>query len=134
MTNMDKTKRILLMEDDRHLRKVTELMLKKAGYDVATASNGAEAIEIFKIEKDAGRPFDIVILGLIVSDGMGGIETIKAMRAVDPDINAIVSTTHADSPVLSRLCEYGFQAVLRKPYEMNELTETVRQMLTHDTR
>jgi DNA-binding NarL/FixJ family response regulator len=65
---------------------------------------------------------------------MGGIETIKAMRAVAPDINAIVSTTHAASPVLSRLCEYGFQAVLRKPYEMNELTETVRQTLTHDTR
>ncbi len=104
-------------------------MLKKAGYDVATASDGAEAVELFRNEKDAGRPFDIVILDLTVSDGMGGSEAIEKIRALEPNIKAIVSSGHADSPVLFRFREYGFHGVLRKPYEMNELTETVRQAL-----
>lgn len=131
---LSKTKRILLMEDDIFLRDVTGRMLKKAGYDVETAGDGAEAVELFRSERDAGRPFDVVILDLTVSDGMGGSDAIEKIRGVDPDIKAIVSSGHAGSTVLFRFREYGFHGVLRKPYEMNELIETVRQVLAGNSR
>ena len=64
--------KVLLMDDEQIILDVTLEVLKFLGYEVMFAREGKEAIELYKQEKDAGAPFDVVILDLSVPEGMGG--------------------------------------------------------------
>ncbi|MEK9148872.1 MAG: CBS domain-containing protein, partial [Candidatus Desantisbacteria bacterium] len=69
--------RVLIMDDEPLVLEVTDELLKFLGYETTLATNGKEAIELYRKEKEAGKPFDIVILDLIVSGGMGGLDCLK---------------------------------------------------------
>jgi CheY-like chemotaxis protein len=70
----------------------------------------------------------LVILDLTVKGGMGGEETIKKIRAIDPEIKAVVSSGYAESPVIANYREYGFAAVLNKPYKLNALENCLNSL------
>jgi CheY-like chemotaxis protein len=60
---------------------------------------------------------------------MGGREVLEQLRKLDPDTPAIVSSGYSQDPVLADFARYGFQAMVPKPYEVSELTETVRRLV-----
>lgn len=123
--------RILVMDDEDALRKILEKMIVKLGYDTEFAKDGEEAVELFTRARDAGSPFDAVILDLTVSGGMGGKETIKILLDIDPEIKAIVSSGYSDDPVLANFKEYGFRAMIPKPFESRALSRVLYEVLGH---
>lgn len=126
------TWRVLVMDDDEVVRNLTVQKLIRLGYDSEGALNGEEAVFKFKAARDSGKPFDVVILDLIVRDGMGGKDTLGMLMEVDPDVKAILTSGHAVDPVLTNFWEYGFFGVIRKPFVIKELDITIRQALEEE--
>ncbi len=121
--------RVLLMDDEETVRKVTGAMLASLGYDVEYAEHGEEAIVRVKQAMEAGRPFDALIIDLTIPGGMGGKDVISKLREMDPAVRAIVSSGYSNDPVMADFRSYGFDAVLAKPYEIRALSETVRRVM-----
>ncbi|WP_373501186.1 response regulator [Desulfococcus sp.] len=118
---MTKIRKILVMDDDETVRYILSQMLKYLGYASCFASEGNEAVEIYSAALDAGEPFDAVILDLSVKNGMGGMETMFALKAVSPEVKALISSGFSTDPVMIDFEAYGFCGVLEKPYHMAAL-------------
>jgi two-component system, cell cycle sensor histidine kinase and response regulator CckA len=121
--------RLLVMDDDDAVRTVVALMLRQAGYEVTTAREGGEVVEMFAEARRRGAPFDVVLLDLTVAGGMDGREAIRRIRALDPDVRAIVSSGYSDDPILSDHRRYGFCSVVVKPYSEADLCAAVRDAM-----
>lgn len=122
-------KKILFMDDEEMLRNVTRSMLESLGYEVATAHNGEEAIQLYTTAKEAGLPFGAVIMDLTIKGGLGGRETIKRLRKFDPDIRAIVASGYSNDPVMAHFRKYGFLDALNKPYQLQDLEKSLEGMV-----
>ncbi len=119
---------ILVMDDEEAVLEVVREMLKLMGYEVRVAKEGREAIKLYKEAMDTGKPFDLVILDLTVSSGMGGQDTIKELIRIDPNVKAIISTGYSNDPIVSKYWEYGFKDVIIKPYTLSELSNKLRSL------
>ena len=108
---------------------MTNEVLTFLGYDVVFAQDGAAAVELYKREKEAGVPFDIVILDLSVPEGMGGKEAMQNLREYDPAVKAIVSSGYGNDPAVTAFADYGFSAKLTKPYKITDLKATLEELL-----
>jgi PAS domain S-box-containing protein len=118
-------KKILVMDDEEMLRNVIRSVLESLGYEVETACNGEEAIELYTTAKGAGLPFGAVILDLTIKGGLGGRETIKRLRELDPDIRAIVASGYSTDPVMVDFRKHGFLDALHKPYSIQDLKKSL---------
>jgi PAS domain S-box-containing protein len=123
------TTRILVMDDDYEIRKVATLMLERTGYSVETASDGKQAIELYRQSLDAGDPFGVVIMDLTIPGGTGGKEAVKDILEIDPEAKVIVSSGHPDNHVIANYAEYGFKGIAIKPYSISKLREAVSQVI-----
>jgi PAS domain S-box-containing protein len=121
--------KILLMDDEEPIRELAREMLSLLGYEVETAKDGAEAIDLYRAARETSHPFDAVILDLTVSGGMGGRETIERLLELDPQVNAIVSSGYGNDPIMAEHERYGFRGVVAKPYTAKELSETIKGVL-----
>ncbi len=121
--------KVLLMDDEQIILDVTLEVLKFLGYSVMFAREGAAAIDLYKKEKAAGVPFDLVILDLSVPDGMGGKEAIGVLKEFDPEVIAVVSTGFSNDPVVLDFASYGFSGKLTKPYKINDLKKVLEQLI-----
>jgi PAS domain S-box-containing protein len=99
------------------------------GYDVEYAHNGSEALNEYKKALDTRMPYDAVILNLTGRGEMGGIETIQKLLELDPGVNAIVSSGYASQPDIMDFEQHGFKGFVAKPYTVEELRETLEQVL-----
>jgi PAS domain S-box-containing protein len=121
--------RILVMDDEELVRKVVYELLTGLGHDVELAGHGEESVEKYRQAKEAGRPFDAVILDLTIRGGMGGAETMRKLQEIDPGVKAIVSSGYSDDTVVSNYPDHGFAAFLKKPYDLTGLQATLNELL-----
>ncbi len=120
--------KVLLMDDEQIILDVTGEILTFLKYDVMTAKDG-QAVDLYKKEKAAGSPFDMVILDLSVPNGLGGKETIELLRTVDPDVKAVVSSGYTNDPVVQDFSRYGFSERLTKPYNIQEMRNLLEKII-----
>ena len=120
--------RVLVMDDEAPVRSVLGAMLGRLGYDVEVAERGEEAVERWRQARAEGRPFDLTILDLTVPGGMGGVETMECLRALDPEVVGVATSGYAHDPVLSSPEAYGFRAVLPKPFQLATLSDVLRKL------
>jgi PAS domain S-box-containing protein len=125
----ERTGRVLVMDDEETIRLVVTQMLESLGHEVALAEDGEDAIEKYSEARRAGRAFDIVILDLTVRGGMGGDETVRKLKEIDPNIKTVVSTGYSDNPVASEYLSHGFTASLSKPYTIEALRNNLNSLL-----
>ncbi len=121
--------RILVMDDEKMVIKITGHILNRLGYEASFSKDGTQAVEMYKKAMESGSPFDVVILDLTVRGGMGGKEAIKKLIEIDPKIKAIVSSGYSNSPVMTSYKDYGFIGVIAKPYNINELSKKLNEVL-----
>jgi PAS domain S-box-containing protein len=126
---LDRNGRILVMDDESALRRIIALCLSDVGYRVEQAQDGAQAIVEFDKARRAGDPFDAVILDLTVRGGMGGLDALERLRALDPEVRAIAASGYSDSPVLGEFERYGFAGALAKPFHFTMLVNLLRKLL-----
>jgi len=129
---LEECKRVLVMDDEKEVREVAEGILKIIGCETTQAKDGEEALELYLKAGEEGRPFDVVILDLTVSGGMGGRETINRLLEIDSNVNAVVSTGYINDPVMADYMHYGFKGALNKPYKLHELKEVLSLVFSRD--
>lgn len=119
---------ILTMDDEEMIRDAAGEILEHLGYQVESSKNGEEAIEKFIEAKRSGRSFGVVILDLTVDNGMGGAETMKRLKEIDPGVIGIVSSGYAEENVLENYRDFGFSAIVAKPYTAKELKDALKKV------
>jgi PAS domain S-box-containing protein len=122
--------RILVMDDEACCRDVLGQMLKHLGYKASFASDGAEAVFLFKEAMTTGRPFDASILNFSIGGGMGGKETIQKLKQIAPDICAVLATGYPSEGIVGDFRKYGFSALLRKPCKVDELQKVLEKVIS----
>jgi PAS domain S-box-containing protein len=121
--------RVLVMDDEAAVREILARILRDFGCDVHAVPDGDAALSAWSAALGTERPFDVAILDLTVRGGLGGEETMRRLRAIDPSALAIVSSGYSDTPVMSRYAEYGFAGVATKPYTITEVVQTLAHVL-----
>jgi two-component system cell cycle sensor histidine kinase/response regulator CckA len=71
----------------------------------------------------------VVILDLTVPGAMGGVEALRRLREIDPEVAAVVSSGYAADSVLAEHRERGFRGVLVKPYGLEQLERLMAEIL-----
>ncbi|MBC8009823.1 MAG: response regulator, partial [Burkholderiales bacterium] len=121
--------RVLLMDDEAGIREMASHLLKRIGFAVDTTADGAAAVASYKAALAEGVPYDLVIMDLTVPGGMGGLEAMKRLLEVDPQVRAIVSSGYSSDPVMSDFRSYGFSGMIPKPYRITDFAKVIRQVL-----
>ncbi|MBP2681787.1 MAG: CheY-like receiver, AAA-type ATPase and DNA-binding response regulator, partial [Candidatus Krumholzibacteriota bacterium] len=81
--------RILIVDDEKSMCQFLTIMLRKEGYQITAAPNGAKALEHYKSAK-----FDLVITDIRMA-GMDGIELLAELKKLDPNVPVIIMTAYA---------------------------------------
>jgi len=117
---------ILVVENEPEVRVFTTLALSQSGHTVLAASNGAEAVTLFRQSADA---VDCVVCD-VTMPGMSGWETLSALRQLKPGIPVILVSGHREEQVMAESNAERPQCFLQKPYGKQALYEAVQKVLT----
>ncbi len=121
--------RILVMDDQKAIRDVLGDMLQALGYQVDFAIHGEEAIEKYKKMMELNKPYDVVMLDLTIPGKMGGKQAMSILKNLDPEVNAIISTGYSEDLVELNCKDFGFKGFIKKPYDLEQLSETLDRVL-----
>jgi PAS domain S-box-containing protein len=120
--------RILIMDDQEPILKMLGRMLNLMGYETTFATDGSEAIELYRDAYQSKNHFGLVILDLTVPGGMGGAKTIPELLKIDPKVKAVVSSGYSNDPIMANYGDYGFFGVIPKPYTKDQLSELLNNI------
>ncbi len=112
--------RLLLVDDEVGYVDVLFRRLSKRGFEVSRAYDGAEALRVMR-RKD----LDVVLLDLKMAD-MDGIEVLKILKLLDPDVQVIMLTGHGSATAVRQGLELGAYDYLMKPYGLDDLVAKVQ--------
>jgi CheY-like chemotaxis protein len=121
--------RVLVMDDEEPIRKVARAMLQKLGCTVQEAPDGEQALGLYEQGLRAGNPPQVLIMDLTAPGRMGGLETLRRLKALDPGVRALVSSGYSNDPILASPREHGFGGVLAKPYTLEEIQRAISELL-----
>ena len=120
-----RTPRILVVDDEPHVRSMIAATLERQGYDVQIAGGGHEASEM--LDRNA---FDLVLTDIVMQDG-GGIALLERMHAQQPNLPVVMVTAIHDIGVAIDSMRRGAYDYLLKPFEREHLLSTVLRALEH---
>ncbi|MFO7709951.1 MAG: response regulator [Desulfobacterales bacterium] len=115
---MDK---ILVIDDEKPTLTMFRLMLSAYGYEVLTAENGQQGLEIFSRERPS------IVLTDIKMPGMNGIEVLKEVKAIDPAAEVIVITGHGDMDLAIQALNLDATDFINKPIQRHLLEQAIRR-------
>ena len=121
--------KVMIMDDEEIIREVAQEILSYLGHDVVGVSDGAEAVRQYEESLKIGAPIDVIIMDLTIPGGMGGKEAVKKILAINAEAKVIVSSGYSNDPVMANFKEYGFTAMVPKPFNFDELGEVVNGVL-----
>ncbi len=90
---------------------------------------GGAVLEKYTAARERGRPFDAVVLDLRVAIGLGGAETVRRLREIDPSVRAIAVSGYLDDSAMADHRAHGFDLALAKPVKMDTLREALKNLL-----
>jgi len=115
---------ILIVDDAREQRDLASRMMQRLGYDITTAASGEEALALIR-----EKPFDILILDMIMPPGMDGLETYRQIRELVPDQKAVIASGYAATDRVQEAQRIGAGAYIRKPFTLEKIGLAVRNEL-----
>jgi DNA-binding NtrC family response regulator len=122
------TETILLVEDEFLVRELGERTLRGHGYEVLTATNGQEALEIFVRLRDR---ISLIILDMIMPT-MSGRDCLKKILEIDPNARVLIASGHSAETSLAECIELGAKEFIPKPFRFTKLLKLIRTILDED--
>ncbi|MDY7034320.1 MAG: PAS domain S-box protein [Thermodesulfobacteriota bacterium] len=116
---------LLLVDDEGVIMDVGVVMLKALGYQVLTAWNGEEAIEIYRNRQDE---IDLVMLDLIMPR-MGGELIYDSLKAINPDVKVILTSGYGANDRVKEILKHDYAGFIQKPFTMETLARTIREII-----
>jgi putative nucleotidyltransferase with HDIG domain len=120
-----KTSRVLVVDDEAHVRSMIAATLERQGYEVVLASSGREATEA--IDQDG---FELILTDIVMQDG-NGLALLEHIHAQNPNLPVIMVTAIHDISVAIDSMRRGAYDYLLKPFEREHLVATVQRALEH---
>ena len=124
------TARILVAEDDREMRALLTLSLRRAGYEVLECRDGMELLNQLGAFSFPPRPDDIdAVISDIRMPGISGMEVLEALREVGHFPPVILITAFGDEETHLTAKRLGAVAVFDKPFDVEDLVEKIRALV-----
>jgi two-component system chemotaxis response regulator CheY len=117
--------RILVVDDDRRFRELVTLMLTTDGYAVQEVSDGVDALAAYRQQ----RP-DVILMDILMPQ-KEGLETIRELRGIDPNVKIIAMSVSGErrGGHLDIAVRFGAICALRKPFARSELLAVVAEVI-----
>ncbi len=113
--------KILLIDDEEAIVRVLSMSLRSDGYDVVTANSGEQGLENFEKEKPG------IVLTDIRMPGMDGLEVLRRIKAIDPDVEVIIITGHGDIDAAVEALQHGASDFINKPVRDEALSIALKR-------
>ena len=115
--------RILIVDDERSMREMLAILLRREGHDVAVAENGRRALEFLN-----QRPFDLVVSDARMPD-LDGLQVLRHARSINPAVIAIMITAYGSPDLIKGVEELGVNDYVEKPFNTEVLKFRIRKEL-----
>ena len=119
------TETILVVEDEEMLREMLKTVLASKGYQVLTASDGIEAVEIYALHREN--------INLVVADiglpRLAGSEVFLRLKQSNPGIKVVLASGFLEPALKAEMIKAGAKEIIQKPYQPNDFLKSVRKAL-----
>ncbi|NWQ40950.1 response regulator [Bacillus sp. EB106-08-02-XG196] len=113
--------KILIVDDQFGIRILLNEVFSKEGYQTFQAANGIQALDIVTKHDP-----DLVLLDMKIP-GMDGIEILKRMKVIDPDIRVIIMTAYGELDMIQEAKDLGAITHFAKPFDIDDIRAAVRK-------
>lgn len=115
--------KVLIVDDQFGIRILLNEVLQKEGYETFQAANGVQALEILNTKSP-----DLVLLDMKIP-GMDGIEILKRMKAVEPDIRVLIMTAYGELDMIQEAKDLGALTHFAKPFDIDDIRTAVAKYI-----
>ncbi|WP_163099572.1 response regulator [Peribacillus alkalitolerans] len=115
--------KLLIVDDQFGIRILLNEVFQKEGYKTFQAANGIQALDIV-----TNHAPDLVLLDMKIP-GMDGIEILKRMKKLNPDIRVIIMTAYGELDMIQEAKDLGALTHFAKPFDIDDMRKAVRQYL-----
>jgi CheY-like chemotaxis protein len=119
---------VLLVDDETMILDVGQRMLHKLGYNVFTATDGVEALEVYANNQNN---IDVIILDMVMPKLNGG-DTFDRIRALNPGAKVLLSSGYSINGQAQEILNRGCDGFIQKPFTMQSLSENILRMLENN--
>jgi len=120
------------MDDEISVQNLLKKFLESCDYNVTTASDGMEAYSRFKAALETDNPIEVAVMDLVVNNGLGGIDSFRLIRKLNPEVIGIISSAYSDDSAMADYQRHGFRAVLSKPYQLLDLKRLIEELIDEE--
>lgn len=116
---------VLLVDDEEIVRSVLRKLVESLGFDVVTASDGIQAVDIYK---ELGNSIKLVLMDMTMPR-MNGMDAFLEMKALNPDVKVIILSGHSAESTSNEMIGLGVRRVLQKPVMLSVLSSSIREAI-----
>jgi CheY-like chemotaxis protein len=121
---------LLILEDDEIVKSLLANYLTSSGFDVQATCESVRCVELYQQAYSGGTPYDLVMLDLRIGRaGMGGLETLTALQAIDAGVRAIAHSGYSTDDVMLNPTRFGFVASIKKPTPPSEIARALTDLI-----
>jgi two-component system response regulator HydG len=112
---------ILVVDDNEDLLDTFAMILKRRGFSVETADNGASAVDKFK-----DHSFDVTLMDIVMPE-MNGVEASRKIKEIQPEASIILMTAYSDEDLIQIARNEGVRQIIHKPIRIEQLIEIIKE-------
>jgi two-component system, NtrC family, response regulator HydG len=112
---------ILIVDDNTDLAETFAMILKRRGFSVETADNGASAVDKFK-----DQTYDVTLMDVVMPE-MNGVEAFKKIKEMQPGAPVILMTAYSDEELIKTAREEGVHQIIHKPVHIEQLIKLITE-------
>ena len=112
---------VLVVDDNEDLLETFSLILKRRGFSVDTAPDGACAVDKFM-----ARQFDVTLMDIIMPE-MNGVEALKRIKEINPAARVILMTAYSEEGLIRMALDEGARGVIHKPIKIDRMVELIKE-------
>jgi len=116
---------VLIVDDEKPIRELAQIVLERFGYRVLLAADGAEAVSLYQPRRNEIA----VVVTDMVMPGMDGPATINALKAINPEVKIVGSSGLASVGGISKATNAGLRYFVPKPYTTEVMLNTLQEVL-----